>query len=501
MSKNVLYCDFNDNDIEIIQNLQSKNWFPKVIISNGDKELNTFQNNFPETKIFFQENFRKGNYGCKKENGNNQNTCSIEELKAVSENLISFFLLAESASEHNFSYSQRLNLLYDGLHHFLNLIKNEDIHLVIFKYIPHHYSSFLIYLICKKILKINLLFIDGYTLLNDDIHLITNDIENVPKLVNDDYSKLITKVSDNANKYYNDILKKEKPKILQENIKYMKAGNTILSCIIKFLISIFSGSGFKKSRFYGKKNKREFGDEKGIMNNIEYNFFILKNIYKKKILKKYYNSLILNYTREDKYIFFSSSYQPEARTTILANYFSNQELALKNLIEFLPDGWLIYFKEHPSIFSEISNGRPYLTRSKNYYDRLIKLNKVKLISTKVNSFELIEKSKGVASCGGTASFEACVFNKPSISFGNTWYSKCNLIYNGFIKKNVKNFYNDCMSNIRNDNSTEILKYLTAIENSAYKIKINNSRILRSGLNKEEKLNISDAYMDAYYKIF
>ena len=237
------------------------------------------------------------------------------------------------------------------------------------------------------------------------------------------------------------------------------------------------------------------------MNNIEYNFFILKNIYKKKRLKKYYNSLISNYTREDNYIYFSSSYQPEARTTILANHFSHQELALKNLIEFLPDGWFIYFKEHPSIFSEISNGRPYLTRSKNYYDRLIKLNKVKFISTKVNSFELIENSKGVASCGGTASFEACVFNRPSISFCNTWYSKCNLIYNGFIKKNVKNFYNDCISNIRNDNSTEILKYLTAIENSAYKIKINKNRILRLGLNKEEKLNISDAYMDAYYKIF
>ena len=58
-----------------------------------------------------------------------------------------------------------------------------------------------------------------------------------------------------------------------------------------------------------------------------------------------------------------------------------------------------------------------------------------------------------------------------------------------------------MSNIKNDNSTEILKYLTAIENSAYKIKINKNRILRSGLNKDEKLNISDAYMDAYYKIF
>ena len=75
----------------------------------------------------------------------------------------------------------------------------------------------------------------------------------------------------------------------------------------------------------------------------------------------------------------------------------------------LPEGVYLYVKENPK--------QDNSERSIVFLQEMLKLKNVKLISTKEDTFQLIENSKAVATVTGTVAWEAMLRKKPAIIFG------------------------------------------------------------------------------------
>ena len=84
---------------------------------------------------------------------------------------------------------------------------------------------------------------------------------------------------------------------------------------------------------------------------------------------------------------------------------------------------MLYVKEHPT------QGAARGWRPISDYKKILDLPNTKLIHPDVPSLELIKKSSLVVTIGGSSSFEAQIFNRPSIMFADLGYQEM-----GSIKK-------------------------------------------------------------------
>ncbi|MGO4917784.1 capsular polysaccharide export protein, LipB/KpsS family [Pseudogemmobacter sp. W21_MBD1_M6] len=120
-----------------------------------------------------------------------------------------------------------------------------------------------------------------------------------------------------------------------------------------------------------------------------------------------------DFNRNEKFIYFPLSLQPEMTTDTIGLRFGDQLLALEELSAVLPEGMLIYAKENPK--------QTYHMRGESFYRRLNAMPNVRYLPADVPSFDLIKHSQCVAPVTGTAGWEALLMEKPVIHFGVTWY--------------------------------------------------------------------------------
>jgi hypothetical protein len=126
---------------------------------------------------------------------------------------------------------------------------------------------------------------------------------------------------------------------------------------------------------------------------------------------KQYARDIPDYTQ--RYIYVGLHLQPEATTSLQAEVYVDQLLAIERLRRILPNGWKIYVKENPM--------QGYFMRGKEFFQRLNGIPDVVLFSKKVNTFDLIAHSQLTATISGTLGWESITGGKNTIVFGNTWY--------------------------------------------------------------------------------
>ena len=138
-----------------------------------------------------------------------------------------------------------------------------------------------------------------------------------------------------------------------------------------------------------------------------------------KKLKKHYERLTVKPNYSEKYVILFLHYQPEATTCPIGNIFVDQELCVDMLLKHLPEDYYVYIKEHPSQFYANSEGQ--LGRMKETYNDLANKPRVKMMSTREVSFDLIEHCSALATVSGTVGWEGIVRGKPVIAFGMTWY--------------------------------------------------------------------------------
>jgi hypothetical protein len=126
---------------------------------------------------------------------------------------------------------------------------------------------------------------------------------------------------------------------------------------------------------------------------------------------------------EDSFLFFPLHFQPEANTIPWGNIYSDQLFTIIELSNNLPEGYILYVKEHPTYWTlnHIENFELY--RSKDFYKKIIQLHNVRLISHKIPSYELIEKAKCTITVTGTIAWESFYKSLPCIVLGDIYYKE------------------------------------------------------------------------------
>ena len=131
--------------------------------------------------------------------------------------------------------------------------------------------------------------------------------------------------------------------------------------------------------------------------------------YYEKILS--YENLEIDFNQS--FVYFPLQFQPELTTSTLGGCFSDQLLAIEYLSSILPDDLWIYVKENP-----IQTGA---MRGPNFFERLGRIPNLKFLPSYANTFDLIDKSKFVATVTGTVGWEAIRKGKNVLVFGIPWY--------------------------------------------------------------------------------
>jgi hypothetical protein len=126
-----------------------------------------------------------------------------------------------------------------------------------------------------------------------------------------------------------------------------------------------------------------------------------------------------------RYVYLPLHMQPERSTTPCGGVFEDQLLVAEILSASLPDGWILYVKEHSSQFWQKRAIKQAMHRDHDFYRRLAALPNTELVSLGCHSLDLIQHAMIVATVTGTAGWEALLEHKPCIVFGKPWYLGCN----------------------------------------------------------------------------
>jgi hypothetical protein len=140
-------------------------------------------------------------------------------------------------------------------------------------------------------------------------------------------------------------------------------------------------------------------------------------------LKRYYTSIARPVDTKRPYVYVALHFQPELSTSPEGSVFVDQFLMVNLLSKAVPEGWLVYVKEHPVQFTPLW-GSNKSARSLDFYSDLASLPNVRLIPLETKPFELTDNARAVASISGTSCWEAVMRGTPALVFGHTWYNGC-----------------------------------------------------------------------------
>lgn len=261
---------------------------------------------------------------------------------------------------------------------------------------PGLHHGHLLTQICRKksipVLMLNISKFPDRCYISQSIHTIDedpnpNDDQNFSF---DDIQKLLTK--DNLSQKLGDLYSKMR----KSKISKIQAG-----------LSVFLNKNWNIDThfsYYGRTKRKLL-------------FFELKTTKETMKRKKFLDNNSYKTISDEKFIYLPLNQEPERSLLIDAPYFTNQIETIHHIAKSIPIDYILYVKEHPT------QGKARGWRSISDYKKIIELPNVKLIHPDISSIDLIKKSSLVITVGGTASFEAQIYNKPSIMFSNLGFQK------------------------------------------------------------------------------
>jgi hypothetical protein len=308
-----------------------------------------------------------------------------------------------------------------------------NIELIIAPSIPHRVFDYALYVAADilniKFLTFKMTVWPGYIIPMFDIHKIPSFKKNSSSVIDEE----IINYYDKVNSSYDIAEPKYMKRQASEDSKSIF--RRILNYIGKYKFSFFANL-FETSTTYWKKKGDRIQDSR--FTKAQFFVKIIKGFRFKKNLKKYYESICDSYDKGEKYVFVALHYQPEETSCPSGKIFVDQTLMVESLSKNLPDDIKIYVKEHPSQFNAKMEGQT--GRNIEVYDKLRKINNVKLISTSINSFKIIDNSLAVATLTGTVGMEALIRRKCAIVFGTAWYEKLPGILKISQKRDLENIF-------------------------------------------------------------
>jgi hypothetical protein len=146
----------------------------------------------------------------------------------------------------------------------------------------------------------------------------------------------------------------------------------------------------------------------------------------KKRLARYYSALAGNVDLGKPYVFVALQCEPERQASPCGDAYGNQYLMVDIISKMVPEGWMVYVKEHVAQFKSFQDSEK--ARTKEFYDYLVSKDNVRLVGLDVTSFDLIDQAKASASVSGSVCWESVVRGTPALLFGYNWYQECEGVF-------------------------------------------------------------------------
>lgn len=185
--------------------------------------------------------------------------------------------------------------------------------------------------------------------------------------------------------------------------KFQKSKTGFFKAAVQFLF-ISSNSNVKTHYTYYGRTKF-----KVLIKTVLYS---LRAKYRKNFINR---NLPKNIEENTRFVYFPLHIEEERSLLLLAPFYTNQIEVITNIAQSLPVGCKLYLKEHPMMFTRA-------WRSISDYKKIMQLPNVKLLHPSVNHKDLLKKCSLVITISGTSSFDAAIYQKPSIVFVDTAFS-------------------------------------------------------------------------------
>ena len=464
-----VYTSFLNKNIPSIIKILNKNflWKPEVIISAG-RFKNLAIQNFPESLHIDSSDLRSANFDYSKF----KKKFPVDEniLKKLSYYESNFINWIEDSSGRNFSFNERRRFYYELLMYWNTLINNYKPDVLLSFSWPHTVSDYALYLICKHVYSIPVIFLDVIPFFNTKNRLVYLSYDNMSETIqesnNDSGAIPIDPIVED---YLNKLRNKENPFVHSFIFDFFKESKINFMKIFKDLINLaklfVTLKITEKVEIFFKKNSKPFGKESQ-MNHLDFFIFKYKTIFKNLKLKKLYKSISEPVDYDQSYIYYPGPYIPEAMSNIVPGKFEDPFLILDMLSSSLPKDWKVYYKEHPATFA--TGGKGSLGKDKYFYKKLQSYKFVKIVPHDENTFKLTDNSKAVMTAGGTAGWEALVRGKPCLLFGSLWYQNCTEVFKieklSDLNKSIEKIKNGFLPDLNNIKKFTQNLYLSLLNN-------------------------------------
>jgi hypothetical protein len=279
---------------------------------------------------------------------------------------------------------------------------------------------------------------DGYFVITTEEYQKWNRLEDT--LQNNKYGKVDL---EKAKEYVKDFLeKKYKPRWYYVEHKKNNKNKVSINSIFNKIKNVTRAYKYPENFFVRKKS---------IISKIKNK---IKNNYKTSHYKKIDWD---EFDEKSDYFVFPLHVYPEATINLLSPYYSNQLDLIRQISLALPTGILLYVKEHSAFIGK--------RESIKFYKEIQKLKNVKLIDPFLEPHDVIKNSLGIVTISSTMGFEAIMYNKPIILFGDAFYKSYKHAY--FIS-NIREL-NDILKRVKNIEipDIEVYKFISAYLKELY----------------------------------
>ena len=301
---------------------------------------------------------------------------------------------------YKFTRNEILTILTQECKLFDEILSNAKPDFLIIRETALHYD-FLFHKMCKlagvKILMLNQSKFGYKCFISEELHHLDN-LENLHDI------PLSGKTFEELQKYLNS--HNYSSQLISYKNELSSSQTNLLKSSIKYLLS--SNSNIKTHyTYFGRSKIRVLIKE-------------IFSLFRTKSRENYINKNLKNTIEEDKFILFTLHMEPERSLLLAAPFFTNQLETVKSISKSIPIDYKLLVKEH---YSQSIRG----WRESSFYKELSDLPNVILIHPSVPTQKLIQKSSLVISVGGSVSFEACFYEKPSIIFADLGFKIINSV--------------------------------------------------------------------------